>query len=1024
MVKLLTTDSYFNLFNVLTKELKGVRSLSEKNIIFTEEKFSLMAERCICDKFGGSFNTEVYSFGNFLRKRKKIDNLLSKEGSSMVVKRVISGIKLKCFHASKTNLAPSLYELISQLKSAKVTYNDLKTAKEGTIGVLSNKLEDISEIYRGYEEYIDKNGFKDQSSILSYLPEVLKSEEIRESNVYILGFTDGFTRQIRNAISVILDNAKSVTAILVNGENGCCFLNETQKAFKDICKEKNISFSESEVNSDFIEEGKIISENIFNPLSNKVGRFETERVRVSAFSDKETETERIAEIIKNNVLHGARYKDFTLCLPDMDKYKDSIINAFNLLEIPYFLDIKKQPINHPLVSLIYSYIELFRKNLDRDSVSAFFKNPLYCEDKVFTDKFENYLIKYNVDYSNIKNEFVFEKDGEDFSAFEDFRKNLCSFFNKFSVKEMLYRLNVKEKLLDFSCKLENYNEREQSAVNTQIYEKIENILSEMEVMLRGVDVSYKEFKDIFESGVKALELSIIPQYNDAVFIGDFKSTAIGKANYLFILGLNDLVPSFKEDTAILNDNDINELERIKVLIEPRINVVNKRTVENVGVALSAFSKAILMSYPLYSESGAENYKSEIIEQVEKLFTVKGFPSGKEYLTRSQGLKNFAKACGQFSELKTNDFSVASSYYFQCDKDERVKAVLDSASREIKVKLNKNNDLYEGVTSPTTIENFYRCPYATFMSNGLKIKDNVKGEPDGLTVGSLMHEIFKSYAENLDKVFDKESSFKLVEKIQSELFLREEYAKFLSDGKSASVIKRVIKECGRFCFRTYLSFSSSDFKAEKSNLEVKFGEGGKYPSIKLLDGKIRLEGKIDRVDTYKNYCRVIDYKTGGYDVSDKSLFAGIKLQLYLYAAAVNDKSLAGAYYIPVLNVYSSENKKSSLAVGKTLDDKELINAQDKNLFIEGKSDFLPISSEGRGYKTSSLDAISSYVKYALKVCENAGKQMLEGVIAPSPYANACENCKYFAMCYTNENLSREVSSVSEETIIDSVSGGKE
>ena len=116
MIKLITTDSYFNLFPLLLENLNGVNGLSGKNLIFLEEKVSLMAERIICDKTGGSFNTEVYSFGNFLRTRKKVDNLLSKEGSAMAVKRILSSSTLKCFKASKTMLAPTLYELIMQLK--------------------------------------------------------------------------------------------------------------------------------------------------------------------------------------------------------------------------------------------------------------------------------------------------------------------------------------------------------------------------------------------------------------------------------------------------------------------------------------------------------------------------------------------------------------------------------------------------------------------------------------------------------------------------------------------------------------------------------------------------------------------------------------------------------------------------------------------------------------------------------------------------------------------------------------------
>ena len=69
MVKLYVTDSYYNVFNVVSDLIKdSVNTLKGKNLIFCEEKVSLMAERVICSRYGGSFNTEVYSFGNFMER--------------------------------------------------------------------------------------------------------------------------------------------------------------------------------------------------------------------------------------------------------------------------------------------------------------------------------------------------------------------------------------------------------------------------------------------------------------------------------------------------------------------------------------------------------------------------------------------------------------------------------------------------------------------------------------------------------------------------------------------------------------------------------------------------------------------------------------------------------------------------------------------------------------------------------------------------------------------------------------------
>ena len=93
MVKLIVTDSYSDLFSALVKEFENKsKNPEDKNLIFCEAKVSLMTERVICDSLSGSFNTDVYSFGKFLRAKKHLSNLLSKEGSAMVIKQLLSNV--------------------------------------------------------------------------------------------------------------------------------------------------------------------------------------------------------------------------------------------------------------------------------------------------------------------------------------------------------------------------------------------------------------------------------------------------------------------------------------------------------------------------------------------------------------------------------------------------------------------------------------------------------------------------------------------------------------------------------------------------------------------------------------------------------------------------------------------------------------------------------------------------------------------------------------------------------------------
>ena len=274
MVKLIVTDSYSDLFSALVKEFENKsKNPEDKNLIFCEAKVSLMTERVICDSLSGSFNTDVYSFGKFLRAKKHLSNLLSKEGSAMVIKQLLSNVQLKCFKQSKQNLASTLYDLIIQLKSAKVTPEDILRASQNTHGVLKNKLEDIATVYGAYEEYICTNGFEDQSSMLSYLPEIIySSNEIENSSVYLFGYSS-FTAQMRAAVVALLEKAKNVTVILVEGDNKRLYVNETVEYFRQLCTQKSIGLVEEKREKSIKGHAKTIVDNLFNPSTALTNKF-------------------------------------------------------------------------------------------------------------------------------------------------------------------------------------------------------------------------------------------------------------------------------------------------------------------------------------------------------------------------------------------------------------------------------------------------------------------------------------------------------------------------------------------------------------------------------------------------------------------------------------------------------------------------------------------------------------------------------------------------------------------------------
>ncbi len=1030
MAKLIITNTYFSVFSTLVKELEGkAGGLTDKNLVFCEEKVSLMTERFICAQFKGSFNTQVYSFGNFLRVHKHLPKTLSKEGSAMAVKRILSGIQLNCLSRSKQTLAPTLFELIAQLKSASVLPEDLKNCLDVLPQSLKNKIEDVAEVYAAYERFIAEQGYDDQSSSLSYLPELIeKSNLVKGANVYLVGFV-GWTAQTRKVILSLLKKARSVTAILTGGKNQFVYLNETIDSFKDLCARSNQPLTIAYEQAQMPAEANRIVQNVFNPSSRNLERTPTDAVCFSALPSVYAETERVAGIIKKAVIDGkCRYRDVSVIIPDVNIYKEDIKRAFTLLDLPFFIDERKKPLSHPLVKLISAYVDIFRKGMEKELMARFYKNPLICPDKEFADAFETFILKNSINYNRFNDPLPLgKKPPERYEEFEAFRARVCELLNGFNVRALLEKIDAEQALALRSAELNGLCAKEAAAVNDQIYKTVTRILDEMDLLLHGISLDYTEFKNIFMSGVSAMEVSILPQYNDAVFVGDFKEVALAQAKYVFALGMTADVPAVQEDVALLSDADINALSKIKVMVEPKIKVVNHRLKESVVLGLAAFQEKLFLSMPVTSVKGEPNVRSEIISYLDRYFDLKPLPEVDEYVTEKQGLKTYARTFGEFSRGLTVDTSKAAAFYNVSNNPE-VERIMEQDGKEVKLRLDKNAKvLVQELTSPSYIENYHKCPYKMFAQSALRLNERDEGRLSSASAGTLMHAIFKEYVEQIDKVKDEQTSNALVDQIADEVLSRDEFSAYTKEGAGEASVRCALEECKKYCYRMFVGFKEDAFKAVKGYQEVGFGvdKKCKYPPISLLGGKIKLKGTIDRVDFYKDYCRIIDYKTGGYNCSEEGLYTGTGLQLYLYALAVKDKTPAGMYYYDIKGDFTSGDKeKANNYDGKTLN-ADLSVSPDKAHFNAIKKGDAPISVYGQEVtKAMSTDDMKAHLQYALEISERAASRMAEGVIVPSPYHDTCKFCALKPMCEGvcgRELPSRQVKGVKEQTIKKAIFG---
>ena len=210
------------------------------NLIFCEDRLTLLAERALLKRLGGTFRSHVATFARFLTTE---EHTLSKEGSVMAVGEVMTRLQregaLQCFTSITGigNNARCIYETLAQLSASEITPEVLtESAALLPDDMLKKKVSDLAVIYEGYTQFLQNGGLIDESKYLSLLPAKIRKEGVLKGvNVFFLGYTS-FTAQAREAIRAVLETASNVIGIFCSDEAEI-YANRAAQSFSCVCAE-------------------------------------------------------------------------------------------------------------------------------------------------------------------------------------------------------------------------------------------------------------------------------------------------------------------------------------------------------------------------------------------------------------------------------------------------------------------------------------------------------------------------------------------------------------------------------------------------------------------------------------------------------------------------------------------------------------------------------------------------------------------------------------------------------------------
>ena len=992
-----------------------------KNVIFCEDRLTLIAERALLAKTGGTFLSSVVTFARFLKAGEKT---VSKQGSVMAIGEIMTRLQrqgaLQCFTSTigVGNNARCIYETLAQIAASEITPEVLKES----LALLPNdtlkkKVSDLAVIYEEYEKFLQDGGFLDESRYLSLLPKKIRDEKsLKGCNVFFLGY-HSFTAQARETVRAALETAENVIGVFCGGEEEL-YCNKAVEVFAAVCGEYG-KVSLRELGAPLEGAAEILRKGLFNPM--RVERTYCENVQIFEGEDKNAEAEYAAMKIRRALGENPdlRYRDVAILTSSVDGYSLALKKALTEYKIPYFIDEKKPLLAHPLARFLLDCFRVVREGYSSAATQALAQNVFFLDGDT-SDEYRNYLLKFANYRGGAKRELKKGETVEKLFDLEKVKKGRdflleCTKNIKARGQGRDYCKNVRDiqGVIDAENRLKMLGEGldvAQKGYLAQIQKALDSLLGEAELLTGDKEMTVAEFEAVLKDGLGATEIALIPLKNDAVFIGDIADSRIEKTRILFAMGMTDEVPRSTVDTALISDKEIERLAEVKALLEPTVAEVNLRSRESVCLNLCAFTDALYLSYPLPAD-GSEPSVSEIFRYVDGVFTDKkeaqAFSAEKKEKKKNKKLTRRKKIDGEDFIYRCCEPTPAIRQLLVEQKKEKrgekdcnydsLFTALDKlgvqekndylAKRDRQVCVERGEELFfkDGKISPTALEGYFECPFKHFAERGLRLKEREETAVLALDTGNFVHELLQKTAVLAAETATEEQMRVKASEIGRELLQKSVYAMQQDTASGGYFTEKLLQEGVDVAVAAFKQIKNSDFVVEKVEEPVK---------------KDFINGKVDRVDGTDKYVRIIDYKTGYIDDSAGAYYTGRKMQMQLYMSQLKGERIpAGVFYFPAAVAYNDKDEGRFRMKGFINGSEEALLCGDKNLTEEKKSEYFSAALKNTANATKIMDeqTFRDFLDYAVFVARKGHGEIKDGYIEATPYEKSCDYCKYGGMC---------------------------
>ena len=756
------------------------------------------------------------------------------------------------------------------------------------------------------------------------------------------------------------------------------------------------------------------------------------RITAVCTSNIYAEADRAAAYILQLVReHGYRFGDIVVVCNDTGLRSGVIRRTFVRWGIPVFIDQKRKVIQHPVVGFLLSLLEIIGNGYRDNAVMQLIKSGFLGFAEEEQDALENYVQQFKIRGTLWKKPFSRMGDNytaEELNRFNELRERVVSVIE--TARDRIGKYNTaREKIKglygfladDFMMedRIEAMAKAQQeagfldgAAETAQSWNVICRIFDQIVETVGEERLSGRALRQIVEAGLAEMEIGIVPVNPDSVLVGTMQRTRVGRVKALLVLGANEgLLPLQKTDEGLLSEREKAVLEEMDLEFSRTEDMVKQEERLAIYRTLSQPEERLYVSCSRIDETGGELRPSAVFRELENFLQSRAESddsvvlgdledgSVPEIAVSPKGAISYlTDAFREYLEdgKLDEDWLYAGLWYgsHEPEEMERIRRGMEFDNKQNALGGQLADALYRGdrraiEASASRLEKYSGCPFAHFISYGLRPEDLRVFEMGPREIGDIYHECIMKLSQRLTAgedslqspdavpvaITDPDSRWMKItqEECREEIrrILQAETGTYreglLASGRNESYrTERIVDICSRVAWAMIGQVRRG--RIREMYFEQPFARGAQLPPIRVTAGEheVLIKGKIDRMDVLEmaehedgleRAVRIVDYKTGGDSVDVEHFRSGYKLQLMLYLKAATQKQEvkpAGVFLFKIREIDADADVKSIYPgreameermedayklEGIVLDDMDLIDAMDTE--IGGASKVLPI-----------------------------------------------------------------------------------